>query len=162
MTLAYEARAGSGRRKAAIALVALGAERAAALLRDLPEEDVRGLAAEVAALGPVAPDEVRATLRELHVGLSDVRQLPPPGTRFARDLLVRTLGEERGDRAAAEVEAPRQFSWLTEADPSQAAQALSVEPPGVVALALAHLPARPAARVLTRLPEAVRTEVATR
>jgi flagellar motor switch protein FliG len=162
MTLAYESRSGTGRRKAAIALVALGAERAASLLRDLPEEDVRGLAAEVAALGPVAPEEVRATLRELHVGLSDVRHLPPPGTRFARDLLVRALGEERGDLVAAEVEAPGQFSWLAEADSHQAAQALSVEPPGVVALALAHLPARAAARILTRLPEAMRIEVASR
>jgi flagellar motor switch protein FliG len=39
---------------------------------------------------------------------------------------------------------------------------MSVEPPGVVALALAHLPARAAARILGKLPEALRTEVATR
>jgi flagellar motor switch protein FliG len=162
MTLAYESRTGSGRRKAAIALVALGAERAATLLRDLSEGEVRELAEEVAALGPVAPDEVRATLRELQVGLTDVQQLPPPGARFARDLLVRALGQERGDRLATEVEAPGLFSWLAVADANQAAQALTVEPPGVVALALAHLPARSAARVLTRLPEAMRTEVATR
>lgn len=162
MTLAYESRTGSGRRKAAIALVALGAERAAALLKDLDGHEVKAIAAEVAALGPVSPDEVRATLRELHGGLTQVSTLPPPGARFARDLLVRTLGEEQGELLAAQVETPPAFAWLAAADPAQAAQALSVEPPGVVALALAHLPARPAARVLTRLPEPLRGDVAAR
>src|SRR4051794_27465072 len=162
MTLAYESRTRSGRRKAAIALVALGAERAATLLRDLDEAEIRQIAAEVAALGPVSPDEVRATLQELHGGLADVQTLPAPGARFTRDLLVRALGEEQGQRVASEVETPSPFSWLVEADPVQAAQAMSVEPPAVVALALAHLPARAAARVLSKLPEALRTEVATR
>lgn len=162
MTLAYESRTGSGRRKAAIALVALGAERAAALLRDLDEAEIRAIAAEVTALGPVSPDEVKATLQELHGGLADVQTLPPPGPRFARDLLVRTLGAEQGDRLAAQVESPQPFAWLAEADAVQAAQALSVEPPAVVALALAHLHARAAAKVLTRLPEKLRSEVATR
>lgn len=162
MTLAYESRTGSGRRKAAIALVALGAERAASLLRDLDEVEIKAIAAEVTALGPVSPDEVRATLQELHGGLADVQTLPPPGSRFARDLLVRTLGEEHGERVAIQVETPPAFSWLTDADPIQASQALSVEPPGVVALALAHLPARAAARILTRFGEQLRTDVATR
>src|SRR3954468_23788838 len=109
MTLAYESRLGTGRRKAAIALVALGAERAAALLRDLGEEEIRAIAAEVTALGPVTPDEVRTTLQELHGGLADVQTLPAPGTRFTRDLLVRALGEEQGDRVAAEVGSPPPF-----------------------------------------------------
>ncbi len=162
MTLAYESRSGTGRRKAAIALVALGAERAATLLRDLDEREVRQLAAEVAALGPVTPDEVRNTLQELHGGLADVQTLPAPGAKFTRDLLVRTLGAEYGEQVAAEVEAPPPFSWLGDADAAQAAQALGVEPPAVIALALAHLAAKNAARILSRLPEALRTEVATR
>jgi flagellar motor switch protein FliG len=162
MTLAYESKVGSGRRKAAIALVALGAERAAVLLKDLDEREIRAIAGEVAALGPVTPDEVRSTLQELSGGLADVQTLPAPGPRFTRDLLVRALGEEQGERVATEVEGPPPFSWLGDADPAQAAQALSVEPPGVTALALAHLSARSAARILNRLPEGLRTEVATR
>src|SRR3954468_7934635 len=162
MTLAYESRTGSGRRKAASAPAALGAERAASLLRDLDETEIKAIAAEVTALGPVSPDEVRATLQELHGGLADVQTLPPPGSRFARDLLVRTLGEEHRERVATQVETPAAFFWLVDADPVRAAQALSVEPPGVVALALAHLPARAAARILTKLTDQLRTIVATR
>jgi len=58
MTLAYESRTGSGRRKAAIALVALGAERAASLLKDLDESEVKAIAAEVTALGQLGESQV--------------------------------------------------------------------------------------------------------
>ncbi len=50
----------SGRRKAAVALVALGPERASALLKGLDEAEVTELAREIADLGPVTADEVRA------------------------------------------------------------------------------------------------------
>ena len=112
MTLAYESRSGTGRRKAAIALVALGAERAATLLRDLDEREVRQLAAEVAALGPVTPDEVRNTLQELHGGLADVQTLPAPGAKFTRDLLVRTLGAEYGEQVPVVLVDAQMFSYF--------------------------------------------------
>ena len=52
-----------------------------------------------------------------------MQTLPAPGPEFTRDLLVRALGEEHGDRVAAEVEAPAPFSWLADADAIEAAQA---------------------------------------
>ena len=150
----------TGRRKAAVALVALGPERAAAVLRGLDEAEVKALAAEVAALGPVTPDEVRTTMRELARGLGDQPLLPAPGKRFAKDLLVRALGPERGELACAELDVPTPFSWLEGADPEAAAKALATEPAGAVALALAHLDPKTAARLLVRLPEADRGRVA--
>jgi flagellar motor switch protein FliG len=153
---------GSGRRKAAITLVALGPERSAPLLRGLDEEQIRQLAEEVVNLGPVSPDEVRATLNELHHDLDMRTELPAPSNKFARELLVSALGSERGAALAEELERPRPFAWLADADVGQAAEALGDEPPGVVALALAHLPGKIAAKMLTRLPDSMRVEVATR
>lgn len=152
----------TGRRKAAVALVALGPERGAAVLRGLDEDEVRMLAAEVARLGPVSPDEVRSTLSELVRGLDGIDVLPAPGKRFAQDLLLRALGPERGALAAAELEVPAPFAWLADAEPDAAATALSTEPAGAVALALAHLDPRTAAQLLVRLPEQVRPRVAAR
>ena len=85
-----------GPREAAVALVALGPERAATILRSLGEQEARRLAAEVAALGPVEPAEVRATLAQLSTGLKSPALLPAPGPRMAKDLLVRALGPEVG------------------------------------------------------------------
>ncbi len=150
------------RRKAAVALVALGPDRAAAVLRGLEEHEVKALALEVANLGPVTPDEVRATMSELARGLSSPAVLPAPGKRFAKDLLVRALGAERGELACAELDVPAPFSWLEEADPDAAAKALASEPAGAVALALAHLSPKTAARLLVRLPEGERARVAGR
>ncbi|MBC7679874.1 MAG: hypothetical protein H7233_12950 [Pseudorhodobacter sp.] len=152
----------SGRRRAAVALVALGPERAAVILRGLPERDVKALAAEVAALGPVSPDEVRSTMSELVRGLGDVGVLPAPGKRFAKDLLVRALGPERGAAAGVELDVPIPFAWLADADPDAAAQGLATEPAGAVALALAHLDPKVAARLLVRLPQESQGKVATR
>lgn len=154
--------AGGTRRKAAVALVALGPERAANVLRGLDEREVKQLAAAVADLGPVTPDEVRSTMTELARGLADVSVLPAPGKRFAKDLLVRALGPERGELACAELDVPAPFGWLDAADPEAAAKALATEPPGAVALALAHLDPRTAARLLVRLPEQTRAAVAGR
>jgi flagellar motor switch protein FliG len=149
VSLAAISKPGTGRRKAAITLVALGPERASALLRGLDEEEIRLLALEVANLGAVTPDEVRATLSELQRDLNTQTTLPAPGAKFARDLLLTALGPERGELLAQEIERPQPFAWLAEADVTQVAEAIGEEPPGVIALALAHLPGKPAAQILT-------------
>ncbi|MCW2599383.1 MAG: fliG [Frankiales bacterium] len=152
----------AGRRKAAITLVALGPERAATLLRGLDEDEVRVLAGEVATLGPVSPDEVRATIHELVRGLGEPGVLPAPGKRFAKELLVRALGQDRGTALGEELDLPAPFAWLADADPDAAAKGLATEPAGAVALALAHLEPRAAAQLLTRLPADDQGRVATR
>lgn len=154
--------AGPGRRKAAVALVALGPERAATILAGLDEDEVRGIALEIAQLGPVSREEMLGTMAELSRGMSAVTQLPAPGKRYAQDLLVRSLGAERGAAAAAELDRPAPFAWLRDSDPDAAAKALSSEPPAAVALALAHADGATAAALLVRLPADVRVAVATR
>ena len=151
-----------GRRKAAVALVALGPERAAAVLAGLDEEEVKVLAAEIAVLGNVSGDELVSTLAELSQGMTGSTQLPAPGKRFAHDLLLRTLGPERGMLACAEMDRPVPFAWLADADPAAAAKVLSSEPPAAVALALAHADGKVAADLLVRMPPAFRSLVATR
>jgi flagellar motor switch protein FliG len=152
----------ASRRKAAIALVALGPDRAATIRRGLGEDEVKLLAGEVASLGPVSPDEVRSTINELVKGLGEPNLLPAPGKRFAKDLLVRALGQERGSVLGDELDIPLPFAWLANADPDAAAKGLATEPAGAVALALAHLDPKAAARLLTRLPTEDQARVATR
>lgn len=151
-----------GRRKAAVALVALGPERASALLRGLDEDEVTQLAREIAELGEVSADEVRATVAELDRGLRSITRLPAPGRRFARELLVQALGPDRGAAACLELDRPAPFAWLARADPDTAADALAGEPPAALALALAHVEPKVAAALLVRLPEERRAQVATR
>ncbi|MBC7552213.1 MAG: hypothetical protein H7269_15260 [Cellulomonas sp.] len=152
----------AGRRRAAIAVVALGAERAAVIMGGMDDEAVRALAIEISELGPVSTDEVRAAMKELAKAAGGNTTLAAPGPKFTRDLLVRALGPDRGAMMADEVDVPGPFSWLADADPDAVVPALAMEPAGAVALALAHLDAGVAARLLTRLPDLARTEVAVR
>ena len=88
--------------------------------------------------------------------------LPAPGKKYARDLLVAALGVDRGEIAAYELDTEKPFTWLADADPKSAAQALASEPAGAVALALAHVEPRAAVKLLTRLPAEMRAQVAAR
>src|SRR6476620_3038091 len=54
----------SGRQKAAVLLIRLGAERAAKVLKHLGEREVESLSAEMAALWRLRPDSSAAVMRE--------------------------------------------------------------------------------------------------
>ena len=149
-------------RRAAIVVVALGPDRAQTIMSVLTESQVRRLALEISELGPISPDEVRTTLAELAESLGGSGMLPAPGKAYARDLLVAALGVDRGEIAAYELDTEKPFTWLADADPKSAAQALASEPAGAVALALAHVEPRAAVKLLTRLPAELRSQVATR
>ena len=149
-------------RRAAVAIVALGPERSQPILSGLSETQVRVLASEIAELGPVSPQEVRETLSDLAQGLGGIGMLPAPGKKYARELLVSALGVDRGEIAAYELDTEKPFTWLADADPKSAAQALASEPAGAVALALAHVEPRAAVKLLTRLPVELRAQVAAR
>ncbi|HWC36536.1 MAG TPA: FliG C-terminal domain-containing protein [Mycobacteriales bacterium] len=161
MTVAAASRPGSSRRKAAVALVALGEERATAVLRGLDRATVRELVAEIARLGPVRADEVRTALDELSASLGSDAHLPAPSPKFAENLLRGALGDVEAD-AAAELHAPAPFSWLAESDHALATAILSTQPPSVVAVALAHLPPQQAAPLLRSLAPEVAAGVAVR
>ena len=152
----------SDRRSAAIALVAMGPDRAAAVLRTLEEHEVTALVTEISTLGSVQPDEVVSTMNRLSRELTAPAALPAPGKRFAKDLLVRALGPERGNALGAELDVEQPFSWLADGDPEILAGALAGEPPGALALALAHLDPAVGSRLLTALPEEVRLRTVAR
>jgi len=162
VSAAVAVRERSNVRRAAVAIVALGPERSQPILQGLSETQVRSLAQEISQLGPVSPQEVRETLAELAQGLGGIGMLPAPGKKYARELLVSALGVDRGEIAAYELDTEKPFTWLADADPKSAAQALASEPAGAVALALAHVEPRAAVKLLTRLPIELRAQVAAR
>lgn len=152
----------AGRRRAAIALVALGEERAANVLSALGETESTLLAAEVLALGPVSADDIGQALVELGSQLNTIHAATAPGEQFTRSMLATAFGAAAAGRIMEDITRPAQFAWLASADPDVAGRVLAAEPPSTIALALAHLDAKAGARLLTRLPESIREEVALR
>lgn len=152
----------SGRRRAAIALVALGEERAANVLAALGEVESALLAAEVMKLGPVSADEIGQALGELGSQLNTIHAATAPGEQFTRTMLMGAFGAAAAGRIMEDITRPALFEWLATADPEVAGRVLAAEPPSTIALALAHLSPKAGARLLTRLPDSIREEVALR
>lgn len=151
------------RRRAAMALVALGPRRAAQLLRTLPTDTQRELLAEVARVGPVDHEQVVSVLTELAQQVVARRRMAIGDPEYARRVLAELLGDDGADRVSElSPEIEGRFSYLESADPTAAARLLDHEPPGAVAVALAHLRPPVAARILSRLDPGQRAEVARR
>jgi flagellar motor switch protein FliG len=152
------------RRRAATVLVALGPERAAALLRGFGESEVQTLASGVAEVGQLAADDVMRVLHELAQELIGSRLAAEGGVQYAVDLLERVLGPSRAQELRDHIDPVknRPFVYLAKAPADVAANALLAESPSSIALALAHLDARDAARILRHLPSTARGQVALR
>ena len=155
MTLAL-----ANRQKAAAVLVALGPERASLLLRNLDEDMISDLASEVAAIGQLPAGQSTSLLRDVAQEIVSRRMVAEGGPGYARDLLERVLGPERGAELSRRLTSAghrEPFVWLAGAEPT-----LLPEPPATVALALAHLEPEAAAGILVELPAETRVDVATR
>jgi flagellar motor switch protein FliG len=152
----------AGRRRAAVALVALGEERAAAVLSELGETEGAELAATMMGLGPVTAEEITDALEALAISLDRISAASAPGERYTKAVLSRAFGTSAADRIVGDLTRPEPFLWLADADADVAGRVLSAEPPATIALALAHLGPKTGAKLLTRLPEPLRSDVAVR
>jgi flagellar motor switch protein FliG len=155
-----------GRRKAAVLMAALGAERAAEVLQHLRQEEIESLSLEMTKLGAIEQQTTEAILSELAAaasagGSGDV----VGGIEFAREVLERALGPERAEELLgrlATVGEMRSFEFLRSTAPEQIVGFLRTEAPQTIALVVANLHTALAAQVLARLPDGVQPDIALR
>jgi flagellar motor switch protein FliG len=152
------------RKRVATVLVALGPDRAAELLRTFGEPEVQSIAAGVAEVGPLGAEDVVRVLTELAQELVGRRLAAEGGLPYALELLERVVGPERAAELREQIDPVRNrpFAYLASAPADVAANALSGEPSSSIALALAHLDSRDAAKILANLHPDVRGQVALR
>lgn len=155
----------NGKRKAATVLVALGPDRSSRVLQHFKQNDVEDLVLEVLTIGSVADDTSGEVIEEFYKRAVAHDRHAVGGFDYARDLLARTLGDDRAHEVLGRLTEngrPRPFDFLRQTDPSQLASFLQEEQPQTIALVLAHLPYGQAATVLKSLPPGLGSEVALR
>jgi flagellar motor switch protein FliG len=154
----------SGPRKAAVLLMSVGTEQAAAMLRRLPADEVHEILAEVAELEDVDPEVASQVIADFAEAAESSRGLVG-GAEVARKLLEAAMGEEalapRGARTGDAI-VRRPFEFLHHVEPRLAATFLADEPARVIALVLANLPAELAADLLACFELDFRRDVAAR
>jgi flagellar motor switch protein FliG len=155
----------TGVQKAAVLLMQMDKEQAAAVLRQLRETEVADIMAEVAQLHRVEVDAVTDVMREFHHLALARAHVSSGGLGVARELLVESLGEEKAEEIITRLSGIIQrapFEFMRKADPRQVLQFLQDEHPQTIALVLAHMYPEHAAMVLSGLPEDVQSDVAKR
>lgn len=153
-----------GVRKAAVLLMTLGTEQAAAMLRRLPATEVHEILAEISALDEVEPEVVDQVIEDFANEAVSARGIQG-GSEVARRLLVAAMGDEAAVHAGARMGdaiGRRPFEFLHHVAPRLAATFLADEQPRSIALVLANLPADLAAKLLACFPSAFRRDVAAR
>lgn len=154
-----------GIQKAAVLLVMLGKDRAAAVLKHLKGVDLDELVAQIVRLRNVSPVVAGEVLTQFHSLAVRQGVVGSGGESYARDVLEASLGkDDAGDVmkriASAVVERPLKF--LQEIDPQQLMSILRGEHPQTLAAVVAHLRPDQASVLLAGLSPDDQTAVARR
>jgi len=155
----------SGARKAAILLTVLGEDAAAAVFRNLNEQELQRVADEVAGLGTV-PTDLSLQVFEEYQRITEAQDyIIQGGNDYARRLLIRAFGEDEAEDIMLRLTKARELNpleSLQRADPQKLARFLEAEHPQTIALILGQLGERQASALLISLPNEVRAEAVKR
>ena len=154
-----------GRKKAAVLLVSLGPDKAAQVFKHLRDEEIETLSLEMAGLHRVDPRTTEVVFEELAATVEAYDSLLSGGVDYAREVLERALGPERGleiiGRLSSVIEM-RPFEFLRRTPAEQLVTFLRNESPQTMALVIANLHTTLASQVLANLPTVEQAEIAVR
>jgi flagellar motor switch protein FliG len=157
----------TGLRKAAMLLIVLGEQSAAAVLPHLSEDEVGRVSREVAKITAISSEQAEAILQQFHHLSTAGDYVARGGVEYAKKVLQRAFHPDQAkrflDRLAKALGAEAtSFDAIEKADPQQLAKFIHNEHPQTVALVLSHLNGNQAAALLTSLPASLRSDVAQR
>ncbi len=154
-----------GRQKAAVLLIALGAQNAAEVLKHLSDREVETLSLEMSALERVRPEQADQVFGELSERVLASEAIRSGGVGYAKEVLEHLLGPERAREILAivtEVQEGKPFDFVRRTPPEQISAFLTDESPQTIALVIANLTPGVGAKVLAELPNDVQPDVALR
>lgn len=152
----------SSLRKAAVFMIAIGAQASATVLRHLEEEEIERLLGEIARIKNYQPTELETINGEFHQMVLAEQYLSTGGLSYATEILNKALGEQKALEIIRRVQAALQvkgFNVLQNVDLNQLLSFLQKEHPQTIALVLTLLMPSQAATILTELPPNVQIDV---
>lgn len=156
---------GSGRKRAAALLVALGPELGANVLSRMSDEDVSQLTWETLGIGQLSPIQREDVLSDLYSDMHGGNVASVGGVQYALDMLERTIGADRALEMLNGMGASsgaKPFAYLVQLDERDALAAIQNEPPQALAVIFSHLSADAASRLLSGLTDEVLANVIVR
>ena len=152
----------TGARKAAILLITLGADVAADIVKNLPDQYIQKIGVEISNIHKVGTRERREILQEfieVNKGQDIVLQ---GGMDFAKSLLNGALGNQRANKILEGIKydtCTKLFMAARKAEPEQILSCIQGESTQTIAIILSHLQPDKAAVVLSEIPDDIKHEV---
>jgi flagellar motor switch protein FliG len=151
--------------KVAILLQVMGEDVAAKIVQSLPLSEVQRMTQTLIKMEPPDSDEARTIATEFMAMVSQRGGLLMAGEDFAKAVINKAFDKVSASRLLDNVTSPVDhdtFEALNRMDPRVISEFTKAEHPQTTALILAHLQPAMAGKVLSQLPEVVRTEVTLR
>ena len=152
----------SGIERAAILLLSLGEQDAAAVLMHMGPKEVQKVGTAMATLSNVSKDQVAAVLQDFSSTLENQTALGVGSEEYIRKMLVSALGEGKADGVIDRILLGRNtkgleaLKWM---DPRAVAEVIRLEHPQIIAIVLSYLDSDQSAEVLSNLPERTRPDI---
>ena len=153
----------SGVQKAAVFLIAIGPEKASAVLRHMRHDRIERISNEIANTLTVDPQQISGVYNEFMVLSSVHSEASTGGIQYAKEVLDKALGLQRSDeiiRALTSHNKP--FHAVRNMDSRYLVSFLDNEHPQTIALILSNLDPEQAATVLNYLPQEMQSDIAWR
>ena len=151
-----------GVERAAILLLALGEQDAAAILGNLGPKEVQELGLAMAGLSNVSTDQMEQVMRSFVTTLETQTALGMHSDEYIRNVMTQALGADKASGVIDRILLGRnskgleQLKWM---DPRAIAEMIRLEHPQIIAIVLSFLEPDQAAQVLSAFQDKVRSDV---
>lgn len=155
----------TGRKKAAILLLALGPDIASSVYRNLSDREIEQITFEIANITSVPSEVNNEVIEEFYHTAMAKQYIGHGGVSTAREILERALGPGRAMEILERLQGVltgKPFDFLKHVDITQLATFVQNEHPQTIALIMAHLNPEQSARIMIALPSETQQEVALR
>ncbi len=155
----------TGKEKAAILLIALGAEKSAKIFAHLEQEEIEELTLEIANMQRVSSQEKEEILEEFYEICIAQDFITEGGISYAKDVLEKAMGSQKALEVINKLTASlqvRPFDFVRRTDASQLLNFIQNEHPQTLALILSYLNPNQAASILSSLSQDKQADVAQR
>jgi len=157
----------TGTQKAAILLVAIGADAASQILRNMSQEDVERITKEISRLRNIPSKVINEVVNEYYKMILAQNYISEGGTKYAEQLLEKAMGKEQSAMLLKKLEnldkeQPKGFKRLQAVNVDQIVNFLQKEHPQTIAVVLAHMDTQKAAKIFEELPDELQVDVAYR
>jgi flagellar motor switch protein FliG len=155
----------SGTEKAAVLAMILGTDKAAEVMAHLDSDSIEKLTANIARLDEMPKQVIEGVIGEYDAIQHAMGAFLQRGREFAEEVLAKAVGPEQAaviiERVRAALD-PSGFEVLNEIDDEQLLGFIQKEHPQTIALILANLKPRQAARIMSQIGADGRTNIISR